>query len=96
MRILIFLLPVCFIDPSAAAPSFESLIFSAYLKVAGGVLQRLYVVAFPIVRAGKTAVDRCLGVGEALGPHRVGRGLLQDRNCRRRTEVAAQAALFYH
>jgi hypothetical protein len=43
--------------------------------VTGGILQHLYVVAFQKVRGGEGAVDCRGGVGLAVGPHRVRRGL---------------------
>ena len=60
----------------------------------GGILPRFHLVAFQKVRDGERAVDRGDGMGLVVNPHSIGRGLLQDRKGRGRTEVAAQAALF--
>ena len=80
--------------PPVFAGSFGALIVFPYPQVTGGVLQHLYVVAFQKVRDGEGAVDRGDGMGLVVDPHSIGRGLLQDRKGRGRTEVAAQAALF--
>ena len=60
----------------------------------GGVFPRFHVVAFQKVCAGEGSVDCRDGLGLVVDPHSIGRGLLQDRKGRGRTEVAAQAALF--
>ena len=78
------------------AGSFGALIVFPYPQVTGGILQHLYLVAFQKVRGGEGAVDFRGGVGLAVGPHRFRRGLLEDGNSRRRTELAAQASLFHH
>jgi hypothetical protein len=39
-------------------------------------------------------LSRCLGL--VVDPHSIGRGLLRDRKGRRWTQIAAQAAFFYH
>ena len=82
--------------PPVLAASTGALIVFSHPHVACGGLQSFYVVAFRKIRVGEGSVDCRGGVGQAVGPHRVGRGLLQDRDSRRRTEVAAQAALFHH
>ena len=60
----------------------------------GGVLPRFHVVAFQKFCTGEGAVDCCDGMGLVVDPHSIGRGLLQDRKGRGRTEGTATAALF--
>ena len=62
----------------------------------GGVLPRFHVVAFQKVCTGEGAVDCRGGLGLVVDPHSIGRGLLRDRKGRRWTQIAAQAAFFYH
>ena len=63
---------------------------------AGGVLQRLHVVDFQKVCTAEGAVDGGVGVGLVVRQDHIGRIVLQDRQSRRRTQVAAQAPLLHH
>ena len=96
MLILTFLCQFYVIYPPVLAASFGALIVFSHPHVACGVLQSFHVVAFRKIRFGEGSVDCPGSVGLAVGPHRVRRGLFQDGNRRRRTEVAAHAALFHH